>query len=268
MKKIFVIFVAILMLIMSACGKSEEAGNSADTVPSKTLKVLTSAVTNPLEYKENGQIVGFDIDLINALAKEAGYTVQIEDVGWDAMFLKIQNKNADLAISGITITDDRKQTYDFSFPLLVARNSILVPEDSDINSAEDLKDKMVAVQPGSTGYAAIEKLLGKDSSNLLNITGNTIYMEVFQGSADAAIGDNMNQHSFLKFNPNLKGKIVVDDKVFAPEYLGIMYPKGSPLKADFDKAINTLLDNGTYASIYKKWFKSEPDIIEKLKAQQ
>ncbi|MCH3964879.1 MAG: basic amino acid ABC transporter substrate-binding protein [Clostridium sp.] len=261
-KKIFaMLFLSVFILSFAGC-----SSNKTDSNNSKKLKIVTYANWNPFEYLDNGNLVGFDIDLIKAAAKEAGYDYEIKNVGWDAMFTQIGNKTADLGISGITITDDRKQTYDFSIPYFVSRQSILVKKDSSIKSGKDLKGKTVAVQSGSTGQEAVEKLLGKNNPNIKKVKTGLSYMELIHGGADAVVGDDTSNRSFLANNSQEGLSIIQDNKTFSPEYFGIIFPKGSKLKTDFNKALNKLYDNGKFSSIYKKWFKVDPN-MEELKSQ-
>ncbi|GGH78327.1 polar amino acid transport system substrate-binding protein [Pullulanibacillus pueri] len=273
MKKGSLLFFAIIfafIFALSACGSNKDENSSADNggkASKKTLRVVTNAAYAPFESMDKGKIVGFDVDLIKAVAKEAGYNVKIENLGWDPMFAEIQGKNADLSVSAITINDDRKQTFDFSNPYFLSTNEILIPKDSNIASADDLKGKIVAVQNGTTGQDAVSAILGKNNKNLKKFEDNNLaIMELNKGGADAVVADNTVVEEYAKNNPDKNLKYIEDNKNFAPEYYGIMFPKGSKLKAEFNKALNTLLDNGTYAKIYKDYFGTEPD-IDKLKAQ-
>ncbi|AJA47286.1 histidine-binding protein [Clostridium pasteurianum DSM 525 = ATCC 6013] len=255
----------VIILLLSSCGKS--SASESNTSEKKKLTILTYANWNPFEYLDKGQLVGFDIDLIKALADEAGYKYDIKNSGWDAMFNQIKGNKADLGISGVTITDARKQTYDFSVPYFISRQSIVVKNTSTVKSGADLKDKTIAVQNGSTGQEAVEKLIGKDNPNIKKLKSGLSYMELMHGDADAVVGDDTSNKEFLKNNSNQDLKIIQDKDSFAPEYFGIIYPKGSKIKADFDKALDKLYSNGTYTKIYQKWFKVDPDINE-LKAQE
>jgi polar amino acid transport system substrate-binding protein len=267
MKKKLSVFSLLLVIILlfSACGKASTNTSAANS--KKKLTILTYANWNPFEYLDKGQLVGFDIDLIKAVASEAGYEYEIKNSGWDAMFNEIKGNKADLGISGVTITDARKQTYDFSVPYFMSSQSIVIKESSPIKSGADLKDKVIAVQNGSTGQEAIEKLIGKNNPNIKKLKSGLSYMELMHGDADAVVGDDTSNKEFLKNNANQNLKIIQDKESFVPEYFGVIYPKGSKVKADFDKALNKIYDNGTYAKIYKKWFKVDPEINE-LKAQQ
>jgi glutamine transport system substrate-binding protein len=262
--------VFMLTLILAACGTSEEKSGNTETnkqEEKKTLRVVTDAAYAPMEYQDKGEVVGFDIDFVKAVAEEAGYELEIEHVGWDPIFVEIESKRADLAVSSITINDDRKQSYDFSVPYFQSTNKILVPEGSDIKSAEDLKGKKVAVQNGTTGQMAMDALLGKNHEDIKKFEDNNLaIMEMESGGADAVVADNMIVEEYAKNNPD-KNLTVVEDGTFESEFYGVLFPKDSELVDEINKAINTILDNGTYSEIYQKWFGNEPN-IEVLKEQQ
>lgn len=229
---------------------------------------MDDATYAPFEYMDKGKIVGFDVDILNALSKETGYKVQLANVGWDPVFVELKNKTADMSISAITINSQRKQTYDFSVPYFLSTNKILVKKNSNIKSGADLKGKVIAVQTATTGQAAVEKIVGQNNPNVKKFkTINLAIMELLNGGADAVVADNTVIEEYAKNNPGQNLKVIMDKKAFAPEFYGLMYPKGSNLRSVFDKAINTLYANGTYTKIYQKWFKASPDVNE-LKAQQ
>ncbi|MEQ2527267.1 basic amino acid ABC transporter substrate-binding protein [Robertmurraya yapensis] len=262
--KLSLLFIVALAAILTGCGKSETSGDS----DSKTLKVVTNAAYAPMEYMNGDKIEGFDVDFINAVAKEAGYEVEIQHTGWDAMFVEVEDEISDLAVAAITVTDERKESYDFSVPYYLSTNMILVKEGSDIKSAADLKDKKVAVQNGTTGQEAAESILGENSKQLKKFEDNNIAIqELLSGGADAVVADNTVIETYVKNNPDQKLQVVEDATAFDSEFYAILFPKGSELKADFDKALNTIIDNGKYTELYKEWFGTEPD-VEGLKAQQ
>lgn len=244
-------------LLLSGCGKEEpKAASGADG----HIHVVTHANWNPFEYLKNGQITGFDIDLIQEAAKRAGLTPDITDAGWEAIFEQIRTGQADAAISGITITDDRKATYLFSKPYFVSRQAILIRADETISGAKDLMDgKTVAVQNGSTGQEALEKLMGKNNPAIRK-TPMSIQM-LIGGQVDALVGDETSVKAIQAQYPNEHLKIVYDDAAFTPEFFGILYPKdrGEELQKKLDKALDSMISDGTYAKLYEKWFHTEVD---------
>lgn len=269
MKKFSLLLTMIVLsfaFVLAGCGSSNNS-KSADGAK-KTLRVVTDASYAPFEYMDKGQITGFDVDFMNAVAKAAGYKIDIENVGWDPLFVELKGKTADIGMSAITITNERKQTYDFSNPYFLSTNMILVPQNSTIKNGNDLKGKTVAVQNATTGQAVVEKILGKNSPNIKKFDNNNLaIMEMQNGGAQAVVADNTVVEAYAKNNPNQKLKTITDEKNFPMEYYGLMFPKGSKLEADINKGIQTIIDNGTYAKIYKQWFKAEPNLA-KLKEQQ
>jgi polar amino acid transport system substrate-binding protein len=124
-----------------------------------------------------------------------------------------------------------------------------------------LKGKVVAVQNGTTGQEAVEAILGKNSDKLKKFENNNLaIMELKSGGAKAVVADNTVVEQYVKNNPKDNLDVIADDTAFNKEFYGLMFAKGSKLKADFDKAITKVLDNGTYAKIYKQWFKVDPDL--------
>ncbi|MCM3585643.1 basic amino acid ABC transporter substrate-binding protein [Mesobacillus maritimus] len=265
--------VLLLMAFLAACGttaeetsSSQEEGQSEAEAPKK-LRVVTDAAYAPMEFQDKGEVVGFDIDFIKAVAEEAGYELEVEHVGWDPIFVEIESKRADIAISSITITEERKQSYAFSVPYFQSTNKILVPEGSDIQNAENLKGKKVAVQNGTTGQMAMDALIGKNDPNIKKFEDNNLaIMEMESGGADAVVADNMIVEEYAKNNPDKKLK-VIEDSAFDSEFYGLLFPQDSELVEEFNKAINAVLDNGTYSEIYQEWFGIEPN-IKVLKEQQ
>lgn len=272
-KKFMLMFVMLLSftLLLSACGtggdKTSEKENGSDGAK-KTLRVVTDAAFAPFEYMDKGKVVGFDVDLAEAVAKEAGYNVNVENIGWDPMFVELEGKRADFAAAAISINDERKESYDFSSPYFLSTIKILVKEGSDIKTAADLKDKVVAVQNGTTGQEAAEKILGKNNTKLKKFETNTMAIqEMKSGGADAVVADNTVVEEFAVNNPKDKLVVVEDPNAFEAEFYGLLFPKGSELKGEIDTALKTIMENGTYAKIYKEWFGTEPD-LEKLTEQQ
>nr|WP_246439480.1 basic amino acid ABC transporter substrate-binding protein [Bacillus benzoevorans] len=257
------------IFLLTACGPSEPTTGEAKELDEDkvTLRVVTDAAYTPFEYLEGDGIKGFDIDFVRAVAEEAGYNVKIEHVSWDPLFEEIENKDADLAVSAITINEDRKQTYDFSVAYFLSTNKILVLKDSDIKSGEDLEGKVVAVQNGTTAKETVEAILGKNNQDIRKFENNNLAIQaLLNGKADAVVADNTVLEEYVKKNPE-KDLMVITDKSFAEEHYGFMFPKGSGLKEKMDKAIDDLFDNGSFTEIYQQWFGTKPD-IEYLKELQ
>jgi len=228
----------------------------------KVVHIVTHANWKPFEYLEQGKIVGFDLDLIKEILDKTGYAYDIKDAGWESMFEQVKNGTVDAAISGITLTDSRKETYDFSQPYFASRQAMVVQGNSKIYCAADLllDDRAVAVQNGSTGQVCIEKIMGKNNPNIKK-TALSLQM-ILNNQVDALICDDTQAKQLIQQYPNQDLKIIYDDNAFPIEYFCIMYPKNSVFKENFDKALNEIIENGTYAEIYRKSFHQNPDISQ------
>lgn len=259
--KSLLIFVTILsILFLVACGNTASTGEK--------LIVGTDAAFAPFEYMDKGEIVGFDVDLLAAIMEEAGYEYQLNNIGWDPLFASIQGEELDLAISGITINDKRKQTYDFSVPYFQSTHMIVFKNGTDIKSATDLEGKKIGVQNGTTGQSAVEKIVGENNSNISKYENTALaFMSLANGDVEAVVTDNVVANEYVKNNPEADVVAIEDPVNFESEFYGLMFPKGSEHKAKIDKALKTVIENGTYAELYKKWFSKEPNVDELVNAE-
>jgi glutamine transport system substrate-binding protein len=256
-----IIMIMSMLVLVAACGQSEGGTQTSGDGEKEKLKIVTDAAYAPFESLDKDEIVGFDVDFLEKVMEEAGYEYELVNVGWDPLFVEIQDELSDAAISAITINEERKETYDFSVSYFESTNMILVPEDSDIQSAEDLKGKVVAVQNGTTGQEAAEAILGENNKNIKKFENNNLaIMELTKNGADAVVADNTVVLEYVKNNPDQGFKTIKDEENFDKEYYGLMLPKGSELKADLDEAIKAVLENGQYSEVYQEWFGEEPNV--------
>ncbi|WP_077210818.1 transporter substrate-binding domain-containing protein [Bacillus dakarensis] len=273
LKLSFMAMLAFILVLLTACGSSESSTadkgtSSSDEAEKKTIKVVTNAAYAPMEYLEGDKIVGFDVDFVRAVIEEAGYEMDLVNTGWDGIFVEVEGETAQVGLGSITINEERQESYDFSVPYYLSTIKILVPEGSDIKSAEDLKGKVVAVQNGTTGQAAAESVLGKDYRDMKKFEDNNLAIqELLSGGAEAVLADNTIVEEYAKNNLEKNLTVVEDAEAFDAEFYGLLLPKGSELKPEIDAAINAIFDNGKYTEIYKEWFGNEPN-VEKLKEQQ
>lgn len=223
------------------------------------LHALTDSNLVPFEMmnRETGEMEGFDIDILKAVAKRAGFDYKLTIMSFPGIIPALQTGSADLAITGITITKARAKIVDFSDPYYQAGLRILVhANDTDIKTLDDLKGHSVATQIGTTSYKYLHDHLG-DSIDLKPYPQTTsMYMAVMSGAADALVYDGSNVAYFAK----TKGKNRV--KVVGPSYLaqpyGIAFVKGSKWVTPVNKALHDMKADGSYAAIYKKWFGKLP----------
>lgn len=236
---------------------------------SDSIKFATDATYAPMEYMDKDKITGFDIDFLAEVMKEADIDYDIKNIGWDTMLESVkQGKEYKGGISSVSITDERKETYDFSAPYFESTNMIMVREDSPVKNALDLKDLNVAVQGATTADTLMSGIMGQTSSNLKRFDSNTLaLMDLAKGGADAVVADVAIVREYIKNNPDNKLVGILDPTNFESEYYGIIFPKGSDMKSKIDPAIKKVIENGKYAELYKKWFGEEPDTTNLLKLQ-
>ncbi|MCZ2260855.1 basic amino acid ABC transporter substrate-binding protein [Sporosarcina sp. G11-34] len=242
-----------ISLIVSGCGTDSGKSDTPKTGDEgkKKLIVATDATYAPMEYMdENGEIVGIDIDIVNAIAEAAGVEVEYKNYGWEPLFPAVKGEEVDFAVSSITITEVRQKEFDFTDPYFQANQLILVPEDSDVTKFEDLKDKRVSAQINTTGHIVVRELLGDTSSKIVAAeTMPFAIMEMINGNADASVGDNAVIIDYQKNNPNVKLKLI-EDPSFEIEYYGLMVKKGNQEVIDIlNEGIKIIKENGKLKEI-------------------
>jgi polar amino acid transport system substrate-binding protein len=261
--------VLVAGLVLAACGKKEEtpapaavasAAAPAPPPPAKVYAVGTDAAYAPFESQnEKGEIVGFDIEIVTAIAQKAGIEVKFVNTPWEGIFNALAQGDRDLLVSSITITDERKQTMDFSDPYFDAAQLIAVKENSKVAKFADLKKLKVGVQTGTTGDEAVSKLLGKTSTNIKRFESTPLALkELESGGVDAVVADNGVVVHYVANNPGGKFKTVAD-KEFTPEQYGIAVKKGNTeLQAKLNKGLADIKADGTYDKIFTAYFGAPP----------
>jgi len=254
------VFALTRLVLASSAVVALVATASAQTRP---LVVGSSATYPPFAYETpSRQIVGFDVDVIQAIAQKAGLAVRIVNTPFTGVFASLDNGDLDLVISGVTITDRRRQSYDFTAPYFEARQLIAVPAASAVSTLQDLTGKKVGVVTGSTADDVASRTFGKTSPNIRRFdTTPLIVAELVAGGVDAAIGDNgviayrVQEHKGLK---------TVNDPAFPKEYFGIVVKKGNTTLRDrLNAGLAAIVADGTYARLYRTWFKTEPPVLPK-----
>jgi polar amino acid transport system substrate-binding protein len=223
----------------------------------RELVVASSATYAPFAFEnKDKQIVGFDIDIINAIAKQQGMKIRIVNTPWSGIFAALNNGDVDLVISGVTINEKRKQSYDFSPPYFAAHQLIAVPKSSTASTLKSLAGKKIAVVNASTADDVVSREFGKTSPDIRRFESTPLIIsELAAGNVDAAIGDNGVIAYRVSQNPDLK---TVDDPSFPEEGFGIVVRKGDKAMQDkLTAGLAAIKADGTYAQIYKKWFNKD-----------
>ena len=254
-------------LLLGACGKTEApkpaaeaAPASAAAAPVKVYNVGTDAAYAPFESQnEKGEIVGFDIEVVQAIAAKAGFEVKFTNTPWEGIFNALGAGDRDLLVSAVTINDERKQTMDFSAPYFDAVQLIAVKADSKVAKFGDLKKLKVGVQTGTTGDEVVSKLLGKTSTAIKRFESTPLALkELESGGVDAVVADNGVVIHYVANNAGSKFK-TVSDAEFVPEQYGIPVKKGNAeLLASINKGLADIKADGTYDKIFTKYFGAPP----------
>lgn len=263
------VFISImLILVLAACGSDEEPDTtettdgtessesteaSAEGELDDTYTVVSDTSFVPFEFMEDGEYTGFDIELINAIAEEAGFEIELETTNFDGIIPGLQTGQFDIAIAGISITEERKNAIDYSDPYYQSGLAIGVASDNeDINSIEDLEGKTVATRLGSTSAAYIEENIETAEANQYEQLDQA-YLSVENGSSDAILYDAPNVNYYIQTQGEGSLKVVGD--LYQAEDYGIAITKGNEdLVTAINEALASLRENGKYDEIYTKWF--------------
>ena len=280
MKKITALMLSsAMMLSLAACGGSastdavsseatsseavssgeatSEAGAEAaelTTVNAGKLTMSTNAEFPPYETTtDSGELEGIDIDVAAAVAEKLGLELQVDDMDFDAALLAAQNGKSDMVMAGVTVTDERLKVMDFSDTYAEGIQSIIVKEDSTIASPDDLADKMIGTQRGTTGYIYCSDDFGDDHVTPYD-DGLTAVQALNNGQVDAVVIDNAPAKEFVEANPGLK----ILDTAYAQEDYAIGVAKGNTQLLDaINGALEELKADGTLQAIVDKYINAE-----------
>jgi polar amino acid transport system substrate-binding protein len=245
-QKILITLVAILTLgLLASCANSSDA-----------LVVGTDAAFPPFEMidEESKEIVGFDIDLMNAIAEKADLDIVFKNVAWDPLLAGMADCQYDMAISGMTITPERAEQFSFSEPYINAGQIVVVQSDNEsIGGPEDLVGLTVGAQIGTTGAMEIEAI--EDTTLKIYDTYELAFLDLANGQVDAVVADYPTAVAFV--SNNAAGLKVVGE-VFTDEGYGIAFCKGADdLIAQVNSALAELQAEGFIDELVLEWYTSD-----------
>ncbi len=241
----------VVACALGACGKQDGPAPAA----ARAYTVGTDAAYAPFESQnEKGEIVGFDIDVLRAVTDKAGLEVKFVNTPWEGIFNALKQGDRDLLVSSITITDERKQSMDFTDSYFDAHQLIAIKGDSKVARFDDLKSLRVGVQTGTTGDETISKLQGKNSTNIKRFESTPLALkELEAGGIDAVVADNGVVVNYVANNATSRFK-TVNDPAFVPEHYGIAVRKGdAALLGKLNQGLAAIRADGTYDRIYAKY---------------
>ena len=261
--KNFAKYLLIAMLVLGlalavGCGKKDEPNAGGDDSQAvDTYMVGTEPTFPPFEMvdEKTGEIIGFDIDLIKAIAEDQGFEVKAQNLGFDGLIPAVQTGNIDIIASGMTIKDERKEKVDFSDPYINAGLALAIsPTNEEIKSVDDLQGKTVAVQIGTTGAEKAAEL--KEAGIVAEVktfnTTDVVMMELINGGVDAVINDLPVTNVYISRQPD---KIVLVGEPLTSEAYGFAVQKGNEeLLAKINAGLKNVIESGKYDEIQAKYF--------------
>lgn len=238
---------------------SSEAASETETAELSTVEpgkliMSTNAAFPPYEMTtDSGEFEGIDIETAQAIADKLGLELQIDDMDFDAALLAVQQGKADMVMAGVTVTDERQNVMDFTDSYATGIQSIIVKEDSDIASVDDLAGKKIGTQRGTTGYLYCSDDLG-DENVVAYDNGLTAVQMLNNGQVDCVVIDNAPAKEFIAANPGLK----LLDTAYVEESYAIGVGKGNTeLKDAINTALEELKADGTLQAIVDKYITAE-----------
>lgn len=243
----------ILTLFISACGSSETVSGDKEK-DDKVYKVGVDTTYPPFEFKEGDEYKGIDIELINAIAEKEGFKIELSPMDFGGIIPAMQANQLDVAIAGMSITEDRKKIVDFSTPYFDAGLIVVVKDDnSTIKSVDDLKGKKVAVKKGTSGAKYAVDNASKLGIEIVQFNDSpAMFQEVSNGNADALIEDYpVISYAIAQKDLGLK---LVGDRLNGDQYgIAVLKGKNQDLLEKINNGLAELKKDGTYDKILKTY---------------
>ena len=238
---------------------SSEAASETETAELSTVEpgkliMSTNAAFPPYEMTtDSGEFEGIDIETAQAIADKLGLELQIDDMDFDAALLAVQQGKSDMVMAGVTVTDERQNVMDFTDSYATGIQSIIVKEDSDIASVDDLAGKKIGTQRGTTGYLYCSDDFGDENVVAYDDCLTAVQM-LNNGQVDCVVIDNAPAKEFIAANPGLK----LLDTAYVEESYAIGIGKGNTeLKDAINTALEELKADGTLQAIVDKYITAE-----------
>ena len=248
MKKIISLILALAMIFtlavsMTACGQKE-----------KTLVMGTEAAFPPYEFvDDNGKITGIDPEIAQAVADKLGMKLEIKSMDFDSLLPAVQGKSIDFALAGMTVTEERKLSVDFSDTYAKGVQVVIIKETSDIASIDDLTGKTIGVQKGTTGDVYCTDDFGQDNVKQYD-NGALAVAALNSDQVDCVVIDNEPAKSFVAANKGLK---ILETEYANEDYAAAFAKDNTELKDSFNKALQELKADGTLDKIIAKYIPAE-----------
>lgn len=243
MKKIFLLIMLLTLGVISCGTKSE-------VTTEKELKVGLNSTFAPFEYIKDGQLTGFDVDLINEIGKNLGYKITFIDQSFDGLIPSLKAGKIDLIVSGMSATEERKQSVDFTDEYFSSTQVYLRKKgNTSIDTKEGLSGKKVGVQLGT-----IQEIEGKKINGAIVVANEStvnVLMELNAGKSDAVILENIVAYEYLKNYPDLE--VFFEEPISAGMAMAFDKGKHTELISQINSELKKLKENGKYDELRKKY---------------
>lgn len=241
----------ILALAMAALSASSLM---AADLGGKLFKVGSDTTSPPMESVDpaTGQIVGFDVDVVNAVCAKINCKAEFVTTGWDGIFAALDQGNFDFVASGVSITDERKKAMDFTDPYIVNSQAVLMRVEDAVTSADDFKAKglKLSAQANTTDADVAADIVGKENV-LAYDTFSASVLALKNKDVDGVVINGANADAYEK---EFAGELVVSIRGLSSDPLGLVFRKGDPNVAAFNEGIKALKDDGTLDKLIQKYW--------------
>lgn len=261
MKKLLAVILTVAMVFaFTACGGGSTDENGLSTVQAGKLHMATNAAFPPYEMTDDsGGFEGIDVEIAEKIAAKLGLKLVVDDMDFSSVLTSVQGGKADIAMAGLTVTPDRQKNVDFTDSYATGVQVVIVPEDSDIKTIDDLaKDKMIGTQEGTTGFIYCSDTpenggFGEDHV-IAYTNGATAIQALLAGKVNAVVIDSQPAKEFVAANDGLK----ILETEFVSEDYAIGVSKDNPeLLEAVNNALKELIEDGTVQEILDKYIKAE-----------
>ena len=233
-------------------GETAEAGE-VTTVTEGVLTMGTNAAFPPYEYYEGDTVVGIDAEIAQAIAEKLGLSLEIVDMDFNSIITAVQSGKVDVGIAGMTVDPERLENVDFTDSYATGVQVVIVTEDSEIASVDDLEGKLIGTQEGTTGWSYCSEDYGDDMV-IPYTNGATAVQALLDGKVDCVVIDQQPALSFVEANEGLK---ILETEYAVEDYAIAVSKDNTALRDAINTALNELIEDGTVQGILDKYITAE-----------
>ena len=236
-----------------AASTTEAVATDFTTVEDGKLHMATNAAFPPYEMvADNGDFEGIDVEIAGKIAEKLGLELVVDDMDFGSIITSVQTGKSDIAMAGLTVTEDRKKNVDFSDTYATGVQVVIVPEDSEIATIDDLQGKLIGCQESTTGYIYCSDDYGEDMVTAFPNGANAV-QALLSGKVDAVVIDSQPAQEFVAQNEGLK---ILDTEYVSEDYAIAVNKDNTELQDKLNSALKELQDDGTIQSILDKYIKA------------